>query len=222
MTLTQLLAQINLAYRGTDDDAPVADTTDYDEWLGTTNRKINEWATDSDNEWSSLFELRDIGTVAAGAQDYDLDDDFDKPADQVIVTTTGGHKVDYRIVKPAERGRYPRTVYISGQDPQILTFSDDILSTDQIVGGTISVAGYFVPADLANPSDVVPVDDPYWLVEAVAGELAFNDITYRDKAADLVAKANNLWKKMVRRNRRGTNANPRVAQTSVQRIRGVR
>lgn len=221
MITSTLFTQINSAYRGSDDDAPAVGTTDYTLWLGTINRKQNEWATDADNDWSSLFELRTMGTIATGTQSYDLDDDFMAPSDSIIVTTPTGD-VEYRITKPGERGRYMRSVYISGHDPKVLTFYDTIVSTNPIVGGALKVPGFFLPSDLVNPTDTVLVDDPYWLVYAVASELAFNDLTYESKAADLVAKANNMWSKMVKRNRRGTSDNPRVIRTNVQRIPGNR
>lgn len=221
MTLQQLFEQTNSAYRGTDDDAPVTGSTDYTLWLDTANRKLNEYATDPNNQWSSLFEIRSMGTISVN-QDYELDDDFMSPSDKIIVTTTDGQDVDYTLVKPAERGLHFREVYIAGRDPEVLSFVDTITSTSQIVGGTLKVPAYFIPDDLTKASDTVPVNDPFWLVYAVAAELSFNDLTYADKAPDLVAKANDRWTKMAARNRRGTNDNPRVARTNVKRIRGVR
>lgn len=221
MNVSDLFTQINAAYRGTDDDAPTAGTTDYALWLTTTNRKKHEWATDAKNEWESLFDgARTIGTVTVGTQSYDLDDDFMGPSDEIIVTTTSGQDIKYAIVKPSERGSVYRSVYVSGRDPQTLTFYDVILSSDQIVGGAIRVPGYYEPDDLAKAVDTVPVDDPYWLVYAVASELAFNDITYQDKVPDLNAKANARWNNMVSKNQKGTNNNPRKVRTNVARILG--
>lgn len=222
MIVTNLFAQINSAYRGSDDDAPAVGTTDHTLWLATTNRKISEWARDGKNTWQSLFEIREQGTISVGTQDYDFDSDISVPADSVVVTTTTNQNIEYTICKPQERKRFLRAVYISGRDPQVLTFQDTIKANDQIVGGTIKVAGYWVPDDLTGVNDTIPVDDPYWLVYAVASELAFNDLTYSDKAPDLNAKANNLYSGMVSDNRRGTNNNPRMARTNVNRIPGTR
>lgn len=220
MTVETLLTQINAAYRGTDDDAPADGTPDFDLWLATANRKQNEWARDGKNTWQSLFEIREVGTVAAGTQVYDLDEEIILPANKVIVTTTGDQVLEYTISKPQERQRFLRSAYISGRDPQTLTFYDTITSDSQIDGGTISIAAYFVPEDLTSVSDVVSVDDPYWLVYAVASELAFNDLTYEDKYQDLNVKANNLWRQMSQNNRRGTSDFPRTARTNVNRIAG--
>lgn len=219
MTLAQLFDHINFAYRGTDDDAPAVNTPDWTLWLGTTNRKLGEYC--QSEKWVSQFAISPIGTVSAGVQSYDLDDTIILPADKVIITTLDNHKVDYRLVKPQERDRYSHSAYISGIDPQVLTFVDTIVASSQIVGGTINVAGYYKPDDLAKPGDPVLVDDPYWLALAVASELAFNDITYVAKADDLVAKANNLWSQMVASNRAGTGDNPRRARTRVRRLGGL-
>ena len=218
MILSTFFSHVNNAFRGSDDDAPTSGN-DYDLWLNTTNRKIAEWAGDSKNTWQSLFEIRSIGTVSSGTQTYSLDDDFVSPADKLYVTVNS-QDIDFMIVKPEERDRFSSAVYISGRDPQNITFVDTIDSNSQIVGGTIYLAARFVPGELTAAGDTIPVDDPYWLVMAVASELAFNDLTYSDKAPDLNAKANDLYAGMVSTNRRGSNNNPRIAQTNVSRIKG--
>lgn len=221
MILSSFFAQVNTAYRGADDDAPTSGT-DFNLWLNTTNRKISEWATDGKNVWQSLFDIREIGTISNTSQTYDLDSNIIVPADSVIVTTLLNKDIEYVICKPQERKRFLNSVYISGNNPQVLTFQDTITSTSQIIGGTIKVAGYYLPDDLAIATDTIPVDNPYWLVYAVASELAFNDLTYESKAPDLNAKANNLYGIMSSNNRRGTNNNPRTARTNVNRIPGTR
>lgn len=222
MIVSELFAQVNWAFRGSDDDAPAVGTTDYTMWLGITNRKIHGYARDTKVARKSLFENRSLGAISTGTQTYDLDDDFVSPSDEVIVTTTTGHEVKYTIVEPQERGRGPRTVYVSGKDPQQLTFYDTITSTDQIVGGTISLGAFYMPDPLTAATDTIPVDDPYWLVCAVAATLASNDLTYESKYPDLNAEANDLYSMMTTANRRGTNNNPRVARTNVTRIPGAR
>jgi len=221
MILSELFTQVNGAYRGSDDDAPTEGTTDYNLWLQTANRKLHEWAKDTKNVWDSLFEIRQVGTVSAGQQTYELDDDFLQPADQVTIKTLDGNNLKYTLVKPQERGGFYNAVYISGRDPRILTFYDDFKADTQTIGGTINLAAYFIPDDLEKASDEIPIDDPYWLVYAVASELAFNDIEYSDKSPDLVGKANYLYSQMATANRRGTYNNPRTAPTNVSRIRGT-
>lgn len=222
MILSELFSHINNAYRGSDDDVPETGTADYDNWLNTTNRKIAEWSNDSNVSWRSLFGSLSAGTVTSGTQTYDLDDSFMAPADRISVTTTDGNTLEYVIAPPQERDRFSNSVYISGFNPQQLTFNDTINDDSNLVGGTINVPGYYAPDQVASSGDTIPVDDPFWLVMAVASELAFNDLTYSDKSPDINAKANDLYSGMISSNRRGTSNYPRIARTNVNRIRDTR
>lgn len=157
--------------------------------------------------------------IKTGVQSYSLHRNLLNPSDQAIVVLTS-QDLFFTIGKPAERKRYINEVYLSSRNPQTLIFPDGISSTvnSDLIGYTLKLPGYYIPSDMTAAADIVSVDDPYWLVYATASELAFNDITYSDKAADLNAKANALYEEMVSNNRRGTNNNPRVAQTNVSRI----
>ena len=223
MIVSECMNQINWAYRGTDDDAPVVGTPDYQMWLDTINRKIAEWARDSKNTWSSLFEVREVGTVAFGTQTYELEDDFLLPANGVTVTPLSNPTgyIKYNLVKPEERDGFYNSVYISGREPKLLTFTDTLQANGDYIGGTINLAAYFMPDELTDASDDIPVDDPYWLVYSVASELAFNDLSYSDKSPDLVGKANYVYQQMSAANRKGVYGNPRTAPTNVNRIRGT-
>jgi hypothetical protein len=214
MILSDFFDHVNAAYRGSDDDAPAEGTADYTTWLLTTNRKISEWARDGKHTWNSLFEIRDVDTVVAGTQTYTLDSDILQPSDKVIVTTTDDEEIEYKLSEPQER--LNGTCYIVGRN---LTFVDDIEAGDEIVGGTISLGAYYLPADLADGADTIPVDDAYWLVNTVAATLAFNDLTYESKAPALNAAANSLYSQMISNNRRGSYGSPRKVPTSVNRIR---
>ncbi len=219
MTLTDLFVQVNSSFRGSDDDPPTAGTPDYTLWLATANRKLREYVKDGKAARQSLFEIRNIGTVSTGSPfTVDLDDDILLPADKVTIVTTADSSVDYVICKPQERDRFHRSCYISGRDPQVLTFVDDVVTGASIVGGAVNLAGFWVPDDLVSAGDTIPVDDPDWLVYATAAELSFNDLTYAAKYPELVAKANNLYSQMNSNNRRGTSGSPRTARTSVARI----
>lgn len=283
MILSELFTQINIAFRGSDDDVPVDGTPDYDLWLGTTNRKIAEWGRDSKNVWESNFSYNspnEPGTVAtsgtttltgtgtyftdyevgdtivvsgetvrtidtitsdtsltvtvafsntaslktftrqaiiSSSQSYSVHRNLLVPSDRVVIESTQNY--EYIISKPQERSRYNNEVYFSGRNPQLITFTDTIV--DGAVGGSLKIPGYYLPNDVSESTDIIPVDDPYWVVYAVASELAFNDLTYEDKYVDLNTKANNLYSQMVTANRRGTNNYPRVLRTNVARIPGT-
>lgn len=289
MTFATFIDQVNGAFRGTDDDAPSEGSTDYELWLATTNRKISEWATDSNTVWQSNFRFekpnepgtvettgtttltgtdtfftdylvgdtvtvdgeteRTIATITSdtsltvtvsfsntttlktfthktivqdGVETYSVHRSLLNPSDTVFVSTTD-QDLKYVIGKPQERSRYMNEVYLSSMNPQLITFYDTITTANnsQLIGGELKIPGYYVPDDIGASTDIIPVDDPYWLVYAVASELAFNDITYSDKAPDLNAKANNLYNQMIRRNRKGTSNYPRIARTNVNRIPGA-
>jgi len=222
MILSTLFRHINSAYRGTDDDAPILGSVDGIDWLDVTNRKISEYARDGKALRSTLFQTVSIAqVVTAGDQTYTMGTSFLLPASSVKVLKTDGTYADYTICEPQERGQYRGAVYFTGSDQQTLTFTDPLLAGDSIIGGTIQVDGYFLPAELTLLTDTIPVDDPYWLVYATASELAGNDLTYESKAADLQAKANNLYSMMSANNRRGTHNNPRTVRTKVDLIRSA-
>lgn len=158
--------------------------------------------------------------IASGIQDYNLHRNLLVPSDKVFAEITATNVLNYTVGKPQEHSRYYNEVYISGINPQGISFYSAIASTDSAVGSILRVPGFYAPADLTAATDIVPVDDPYWLVYAVASELAFNDLTYESKTNDLNVKANNLYSQMSSSNRRGTNNTPRVLQTNVSRIIG--
>lgn len=224
MITAELFAEVNDAYRGTDDGVPTVGTTDHDYWLRIANRKINEWARDTKNIWESLWDIKTVQVgdplvdvvIVAGTQDYTLNNIPIALSDKIIVTDTDGNDHTYQIIKAKERDRFTEAVYIVGAT---LTFVDDINTGDTIVGGTIKIPGYWMPTTLTTGAIVI--DDPYWLVYAVAADLASNDLTYSAKAGNLQAQANNLYMAMASANRRGTNNNPRKTPTNIERITGV-
>lgn len=158
--------------------------------------------------------------IISGTRSYSLHRNLLNPSDKALVVTSLYGDLEYVIGKPQERHRFTNEVYLSARNPTKLIFPDGITSTvnQTAIGGILKLPGYYIPNDMAQTTDLVLVDDPYWLVYATASELAFNDITYSDKAPDLNNKANNLYTQMVRNNRRGTSMNPRYANTNVNRI----
>lgn len=162
---------------------------------------------------------RHVAVIADVVQTYNLHRQFYQPSDGAIASGTQDY--EYSFSDPQGRDRFVLNTYISGFNPKKITFTDTIESTDPIVGSDLIVPGYFLPEDLTSNSDIVPVDDPYWLVYAVASELAFNDLTYADKYAELNTKANNLYSMMSKSNRNGTNKYPKTIRTSVNRIIGT-
>lgn len=162
---------------------------------------------------SSKSFYRDI-IIQTGLQTYNLHRRFLGASDDVYVTTADPAKTYYSVIQPQERTRYTRNVYISDENPQAITFTTTIESTENIIGKVLTVPGYYGVAEISDATDVVPVPDPEWLAIATAADLAFSDIIYEDKAEGLNIRANNRYGMMVLKNRRGTSRNPRRLQTT--------
>jgi hypothetical protein len=139
-------------------------------------------------------------------------------SDKIYVLDTSSNKVYLDLIHPQERDYSTQQVHLSGVNPQILTFTEDIVSGESIDGGSLVVPGYYLPADLTTGTDLLPVPDPNWLATATAAEIAFGDIIYEDKAEILNQRANALWKAMVATNRRATYGSSRKTPYSVKRI----
>lgn len=218
MLVSTLFDRINSALRGLDDDTPTEGGSEATYWLDIINRKKDEWATDPFESWSSLFQINNItgigSTITAGDQTYTLPTGLIRPSDEIKVTN-GTQEFYFQVIEPQLRNEYTDAVYLAGSN---LVFVDEIATGSQLIGGTISVPGFYMPADMTAFSGTVPVDDPNWLALAVAGEIAFSDVTYEDKHSDLMGMANNLYTRMKANNRKGTIVSPRSAQTKVQRI----
>jgi hypothetical protein len=144
-------------------------------------------------------------------------------SDRPYVLDTNDNKIYLDLIHPQERDYVSQQVHMSGMNPEVLTFTEDIESTDQMVGGSLILPGYYMPADMTANTDEVPVPDPNWLALAVAAEVAFTDIVYEDRAVTLNNKANALWKAMVAQNNRGTYGQPRTTAYNVKsRVRDTR
>ncbi len=231
MRIDKFLTQVNYALSGVDGDAapdPSDDVGRY--WIDTLNRKKDEVYDDTTKNWRSAYqEGVSLGTFtpALGRVVLPLPDEFISPASDVTVVDTNGQYHYYDIIDPSEADRRVQAAYISGSNPEILTFTADVKTGDALIGGTVYMAGYFRPDDI-DPDSVgveaqyVPVDDPNWAVMSVAAQVAFNDITYEEKFDDLNGQASILWKNMVKKNRKRGRKNPKVTPTLVRRIRGVR
>lgn len=196
MIASDLLLDIYRVYRGKiDSRAPVWGSDKANVAIDIANRKVSEWATDSRNKWNSMFEINSVGTVSVGTQTYDLDDTFFAPSDYAKIVKTDGSYVEYSIVKAQQRNiPAGQALYVHGTDPKKITFAQDIDAS--LASGTLYVPGYYVPSSLTASTDVVPVDDPVWLVYSTAAELARNDPAKDDQYAVLAGMANELYLRM--------------------------
>lgn len=184
----------------------------------TSNTSLTVTVAFSNTDSALTFTRQTI--IKTGVETYNLHRSFIAPSDLVEVLDSNSDTHYYDLLPAPERSPYNRNVYITGVNPEQLTFTSEIESTENIVGGQLIVPGYYMPDDLASDTDVLPFDDPNWAVTATAAEIAFGDITYEDKTEGLNSKATYLYNLMVKKNRRGTADNPRVTPTKVRRIRG--
>lgn len=223
MDVQLAISEINYALRGIDDDAPLEGTDEWNYWVSVLNRVKRTLFRDVKQNWEESFDVRNVGTVTASASlTINLPSDFigvsgDGEGVGVYVTNNG-QRFDLDLVKPQQSSSRERQVFISGKNPKVLNFTFAVSADDQLVGGTVFVGGYYMPADVADASDTLPFPDDDWGVMATAAEIAFNDIVYETKSPDLNAKANAMYLDMVSRNQRGFTGQPRKAVYNVKRI----
>lgn len=232
MTLTNLITEINDNLRGTDDVAPQLGDEDWLYWTRVANRKKDELYDDTKKKWNAAWlPAVKIGTITTGYNTFNLTgtnaDGVDlstliAPGKRAYIIRTDGSYQYIDVIKSQEARTYLKQVTVSGINPKVLTFSWNILTGDQNIGGTLYLPGYYRPADMdnANGNSYVPVPDPHWLAMATAAEIAFNDITYDDKFDDLNGKANVLYAQMAHKNKRIIPAEAQPTPYSVNRIRG--
>lgn len=229
MTTTTFLTETNYALRGVDAAAPDFGSEEANYWLSILNRKKNEIYQDVAKKWRLTYEVRNIGTITASTTpEFDLDDDFlalsgddsrrNGESTALYIITTDGKRVDIQVTTPERRNPYKREAFIAGFDPEKVYITNEIKSTENIVGGTLYAPAFWMPADVVNEDDILPFLDPNWAVVAVAATVAFGDIVYEDKASDLQAQANDLYTKMVKRNKGLTFNNAHRVPVNVKRI----
>jgi hypothetical protein len=218
MLVSEFLQQTNDALRATDDDVPTIGTDEANYWIRTALRIRRNLFRDTSKQWSSTYQVVNLGTIAAGNEpNFGLEVEFLHPASTAYVIKAG-QRTDIDIVEPQNTDHQRQAVFIAGADPQTLFFTKPILAADQIVGGTLFLPGYIMPDPFANANDTVVVDDPDWLLMATAAAIAAADLTYEDRAADLNSAANALYRVMTANNRRGTSGNPRISRYNMPQI----
>ncbi len=195
MKLSQLVIDSYVAYKGKVASAPASGTEKYNRIVNIANRKQREWAQDSAIDWPSRYEIRTVGTLATNTQTYDLDDDIMRASDFVQLISATNQKQYIGIVKPQQQMRYIKGAYITGFNPKQLTFIQTIDSN--YAGYSIKLPCFTMPTDMTIATSTVAIDDPQWLVYAVAAELARNDNAKEEQYGNLIGQANDLYQKML-------------------------
>ena len=195
MILSDLVSQAYLHYRGKLSNVPASGDEKYTRILTLANVYQRQWANDSNVDWPSRYEVRNVGSVALGVQEYDLDDDILNLSDYVELLDTLGNKKYIQVLKPETLSQYINGAYVSGSNPKQLTFLTPIDAA--LAGMTINLPIFTMPSDLVNPNDTVAVDNPNWLAYVVASELARNDYAKEEQYPNLIGIANDLYTNMV-------------------------
>lgn len=159
--------------------------------------------------------------IKTGDQTYSVHRSLLAVSDKVYALS-GDNKTYLDLIHPQEQDYVTQQVHLSGGNPQVLTFTIDLEATDALIGQSLVIPGYYLPADLTTSTDLLPVPDPNWLAIATASEIAFADIVYEDRAEALNARANALWKQMVANNRRETYGKSRRTPYNTVQIRDTR
>lgn len=206
ITVESFFKEVYTKYKGKQSKVPAFAS---DKWLSaviTLQAKLREFATDPYHEWDSLHQEVNGGTITVNNSTYDLDDIIQRPSDKIIVTKSGqitriGFIKLVQRFQPEYMG--PGYAYLHGNDPQQLTINANILTGDNLIGGTITIPAYILPDILSaapgnvGVNDSILVDNIDWLVHAVAGEIARNDPAKRAQYPNLQGLANNFWQNMV-------------------------
>lgn len=195
MKLSQLVSDSYLTYRGKLSSVPAAGTEKYNRIVNIANRKQREWAQDSNIDWPSRYERRDAGSLSVNQQVYDIDDDILRLSDFVRLTAPNGNKINVAVIKPQTFSTVYSGVYMFGANPRQLKFIQTIDSS--YTGYTMTLPCYTMPPDMTTSTSFVYVDDPQWLVYAVAAELARNDYSKEEQYSNLRGDANDLYTKML-------------------------
>lgn len=219
MLVSTAMNEINDAFRGLDDVVPIEGSDEWNYWLRTLNKKKNELYLNAKINLSDIYDVQSPGTISAdAAPSFTLADNFIAPSDLIYCIDADGRRSDFTLIPPRERDPTKRNVFIAGQNPKTLYFTNAILSDESIVGATLYVPGYYLPDDVTSGNDDLPFNDPQWVIMAAASEIAFNDLVYEDKAPDLETAADTLWQQMVSTDRVDTYGNSRKIPTNVWRI----
>jgi len=220
MTVEDAIKSISYELRGTDDDAPSESSAEWLYWVNKLNRVKNRLYKDVTKKWSQAYAVEALGTVVSASTELTLDlpATFIGASNDAYVVTTDNKKVYFDVIKPEQRNNLFQQVFVSGSNPQTLIFTAEIEAGDDIVGGTVYVPGFYLPADYTANADTLVFPDDEWAIVSTASEIAFSDIVYEDKAPDLNAKANELYKQMTRLNRKGTYGRPTQSTYNTNRI----
>ena len=192
MTTAQLVANIYLTANG---KLPtfLSGSTKWLKILAIANNKIDTWQNEAN--WDSLYDPKHNCGIITATDTFALDSMVrlisQQPGDVVTIVKLDGTKSYYQTVYAQQLKLYKTGKYCA-QVGQTLVFNKAFTATDPEFGGTLQNPAYKFATHLVADADVVPVDDPQWLVLASSAEYVRNDIVKQNQYGPLVNEANAL------------------------------
>jgi len=208
MLVDTAINKVNLLANGKGSTLTV-DGTKYTKILALLNFYKDVWAQEPGVQWNSLRSLTSLAATVSTATSYALPasviDGTAKLSTQEgdfvrILHTDGVSESDYTLVQDSKLYNDGPTVNNAGgmwvaRRGNNLIFPTAFTASMAQYGGTIKVPIYTTPADMvtstSDPTDVVEIDDPYWIIFMAAAEYVRNDVTKQNQYANLIAQATN-------------------------------
>jgi hypothetical protein len=197
MTVEQAIQKAYGRSRGKDSlGTPLtAGDAKYNQLLDIADDKQKEWQNTDGINWQSLWQLFRLAAAVTATDTFALNAlmrvPSDRENDNVVVTATNGQKYYYDIITADQlRERQiacdPTVCAIQGSN---LVFARAFKTTDPMYGGTIDVPGYGFVTDInlstTTATQKVQVDDPMWLVYAMAAEFVRTDLVRQNQYPNL-------------------------------------
>lgn len=208
MLVNTAINKVNLLANGKGADL-VVDSTKYTKILRLLNLYKDVWAQEPGVQWNSLRSLASLSATVSATATYALTtaiiDGTAKLSTQEgdyvrILHTNGINESDYTLVQDSRLYNDGASINNPGGDwvarrGSNLIFPVAFTSASAQFGGTIKVPVYTTPADMVSsttdPTDVIEIDDPYWIIFMAAAEYVRNDVTKQNQYANLIAQATN-------------------------------
>lgn len=180
-------------------------STKWNKILGIGNFYIDNWETEPGVDWQSLYDpAYDLATITA-TDTYELDKAIRKisqtEGDTIRVYHSGSTTrfTEYDLVNASELRNYSVGAYCA-RVGNALMFNTAFTSTMPQFGGSLVIPVYTFAPKIERAADIIPIDNPNWLVLISAAEYIRNDITRQQQYGNLVAEANQAMQRMIHDN----------------------
>lgn len=182
--------------------APANTTDKYALMLSILDSTQDDWRSEPDTEWNSLYQTVATGTITA-TDTFDLDDETDfiskRAGDYITLTDTSGHSDTVKLVTADQLYTFRDQLAVA-RIGRTLKFSKAFTANSPYIGRTLNVPSYIFTDDITKGSDIVQCDDPMYLAYMLAAELARNDTVKAGQYNNLIDKAGERMNKMKQNN----------------------